>query len=355
MAGYCGLRRERQAGVDVIRTFVYPTQKASFVRRITNYLSFALSSTMTGSVLLGRSDYLMVESPPIFLGLSGAWLSRLKHARLIFNVSDLWPESAVRLGVLEPKSLSFRASAWLERFCYRWAWLITGQSKSIVASINERFPDRPTCHLSNGVDTRSFRPDLCTDNARSILNGNGRSVALYAGLHGLAQGLDQVLEAAAALSEKCNLQFVLVGDGPQKHALLEQAKQRNLSTVRFLDPRPACEMPALIAAADIVLVPLKMYIPGAVPSKLYEAMASGRAVVLIADGEAAEIVREHQAGIVVRPGDIQGLIEALRTLHEQPALRQTLGENGRRAAEQYFDRKKIVTRFIEHLEANLRA
>src|SRR5262249_39501732 len=127
------------------------------------------------------------------------------------------------------------------------------------------------------------------------------------------------------------------------------------STVRFLGSRPAHEMPALIAAADIVLVPLKMYIPGAVPSKLYEAMASGRVVVLIAEGEAAEIVREHQAGIVVRPGDIKGLMEALRTLHEQPALRQTLGENGRRAAEQYFDRKKIVTRFIEHLEANLRA
>jgi glycosyltransferase involved in cell wall biosynthesis len=88
-----------------------------------------------------------------------------------------------------------------------------------------------------------------------------------------------VLEAAAVLSEKCNVQFVLVGDGPQKQALLEQAKQRNLNTVRFLDPRPAYEMPALIAAADIVLVPLKMYIPGAVPSKLYEATASRRSRV----------------------------------------------------------------------------
>ena len=353
-SGYGGLlRREQQAGVNVIRTFIYPTQKASFVCRMTSYLSFTLSSIMTGSILLDQTDYLMVESPPIFLGLSGAWLSSLKHARLIFNVSDLWPESAVRLGVLRPQSPSFRVSAWLERFCYRRAWLITGQSKSILASINQRFPDRPTCHLSNGVDTRSFRPDLCTNDARAILNSNGRSVALYAGLHGLAQGLDQVLEAAAALREECNLQFVFVGDGPEKKALLEQARRRNLSSVRFLYPRPAAEIPALIAAADIVLVPLKMYIPGAVPSKLYEAMASGKAVVLVADGEAAEIVRQHQAGVVVKPGDIKGLMEALRTLNNQPSLRETLGRNGRRAAEQYFDRTKIATRFIEQLEANL--
>lgn len=353
-SGYGGLlRREQQGGVNVIRTFIYPTQNASFLRRMTNYLSFTLSSIITGSVLLSRADYLMVESPPLFLGLSGAWLSRLKHARLIFNVSDLWPESAVRLGVLQSKGLSFRTSAWLEEFCYRWAWLITGQSKSILANIRERFPDRATFHLSNGADTTRFHPNRQTDEARGSLKGNGRSVALYAGLHGLAQGLDQVLAAAAAIRDECGLQFVLIGDGPEKQALLEQAKKRNLSNVRFLDPRPADEIPALIASADVILVPLKMYIPGAVPSKLYEAMASGKAVVLLADGEAADIVRQYKAGIVVKPGDIKGLIQALRTLNDQPSLRRTLGQNGRRAAEQYFDRTKIATRFIEQLEANL--
>ena len=125
-----------------------------------------------------------------------------------------------------------------------------------------------------------FRPDVCADDARATLNGNGRAVALYAGLHGLAQGLDQVLEAAAALREECSLQFGFVGDGPEKQALLHsKLRQRNLSNVRFLDPRPAQDIPAFLAAADIILVPLKMYIPGAVPSKLYEAMASGKAVV----------------------------------------------------------------------------
>jgi glycosyltransferase involved in cell wall biosynthesis len=96
-----------------------------------------------------------------------------------------------------------------------------------------------------------------------------------------------------------------------------------------------------------------MYIPGAVPSKLYEAMASGRPVVLIADGEAADIVHAHQAGLVVEPGDIGGLVKALRALGSQPSLRQMLGGNGRRAAELSFDRSQIAARFIKHLESSL--
>jgi hypothetical protein len=140
--GYGGVwQREQRDGVNVIRTFIYPTQKADFLRRLTNYFSFVLSSGLLGSVLLGRADFLLVESPPLFLGLSGVWLSRLKRARLIFNVSDLWPQSAVELGMLRPGSLAFRVSAWLEAFCYRNAWLVSGQSKSILASITERFPD----------------------------------------------------------------------------------------------------------------------------------------------------------------------------------------------------------------------
>jgi glycosyltransferase involved in cell wall biosynthesis len=161
------------------------------------------------------------------------------------------------------------------------------------------------------------------------------------------------VDAADALRTEDDLKFILIGDGPEKHGLLQQARQRDVSNIRFLDPVPTAEMPELLAAADVVLVTLKMYIPGAVPSKLYEAMASGRPIVLVASGEAAEIVREHRAGIVVEPGDLAGLARALQTLRAQPYLRRTLGENGRRAAERHFDRAEIVTRFIEHLEANL--
>jgi glycosyltransferase involved in cell wall biosynthesis len=348
--GYGGLlRREVVGGVNVIRTFIYPTKKVRFVPRLANYFSFVLSSAVVGSFLLNSVDFLIVESPPLFLALSGFWLSRLKGARLIFNVADLWPQSAVQLGLLRSR-FALYLSRLLEAFSYRKAWLITGQSKGIIASISERFPQCPIFYLPNGVNPQRFQPSRCAGKTWSDCREN--CVVLYAGLHGLAQGLDQVLEAAEILNAESSIQFVLIGDGPEKQRLVKQAQLRFLPNVRFLDPLPAEEIPPLLAAADVVLVTLKTRIDGAVPFKLYEAMAAGRAVVLVAAGEAADIIRKHQAGIVVEPGDVRGLTNALKTLHAQPDLCRVLGSNGRQAAEQHFDWTKTASRFVEYLEAH---
>lgn len=351
-AGYGGLfKRECVNGVDIIRTFIYPTQKTDFLRRLTNYFSFVITSAVLGTFMLKPADVLLVESPPLFLGLSAVWLSFVKRARLIFNVSDLWPESAVQLGILRRNSLLHTVSSWLESFCYRRSWLVTGQSRSIINDIRQRFPDCRTYHLSNGVDTNRFA--VAGNDRAHRLNVNGDCVVMYAGLHGIAQGLDQVLKAAENLFEDHRFKFILIGDGPEKKMLMGQAAMRGLTNVEFQDPRRSEEIPALIAGCDIVLVPLTSYLLGAVPSKLYEAMASGRPIILVASGEASQIVNEHQAGITVEPGDVEGLVQALKTLLAQPQLRRTLGENGRRAAEQHFDRETIVSRFREFLEQKL--
>lgn len=357
-AGYGGAaRRETIDGVSVLRTWIVPTQRTNYAHRLANYFSFVGSSAAIGAAMEpGRSDYLLVESPPLFLGMSGAWLSRVQRARLIMNVSDLWPESAVRLGVVREGSFVHRASARLERWCYRRAWMITGQSREIVADIAGRMPGCRTYHLSNGVEVSEFGPEHAGREARAVLgvDGDGSCLALYAGLHGIAQGLPQLLAAASALEgERAPMDMVFIGDGPVKHDLQREAAARRLERVRFLDARPPAALPPLLASADILLVPLGMSIPGAVPSKLYEAMASGRAVVLVATGEAAAIVREHDAGLVVDPGDVAGLAAALRTLRDDPVRRRTLGENGRRAAVQFFDRSRIAARFIDTLEAAL--
>jgi glycosyltransferase involved in cell wall biosynthesis len=275
---------------------------------------------------------------------------------MVFNVSDLWPESPVRLGVLRAGSLGHRIATWIEGLCYRHASVVSGQTKTIVANIADRFPQCRTYHFSNGVNTRVFQPERRTSAARAALGAESPDacVALYAGLHGLAQGLDQVLDAAATLRTDPRLRLVLVGDGPAKEKLVQRTREQNLSNVRFLAPLPSDQVPPLVASADIVLVPLVTYIPGATPSKLYEAMASGRPVVLVASGEPAAFVREHNAGIVVAPGDGPGLVEALRTLSADAALRQQLGANGRRAAERLFDKVDIDNAFIEYLERNVR-
>jgi len=354
--GYGGMcRREQRDGVSVIRSFVYPTQRTAFAHRMTNYLSFVVSSAVFGTFLLHELDYLMVESPPPFLGLTGTWLSRLKRTRMVFNVSDLWPETPIELGALRRHSPAHRLSKWLERFCYRQAWAVSGQSHEIVADISRRFPHCRTFHLSNGVDTETFRPDRATPAARQLLGADGRCLVLYAGLHGVAQGLELVVAAAEDLSPESGVSVVLMGDGPQKAQLVRRAAERTPGAVRFLDSRPHAEMPAILAAADVALVTLARPIHGAVPSKLYEAMSSGRPVVLIADGEGAQIVRKHAVGLVVRPGDAAGLARALQTLAADADLRGRMGANGRAAAIREFDRTKITGRFIEFLEQHLPA
>jgi glycosyltransferase involved in cell wall biosynthesis len=256
--------------------------------------------------------------------------------------------------VLREDSFAFRVSQRLERFCYRKSWLVTGQSKSILESVTRRFPGVRVFHLSNGVDTSRFRPGSKTSEERAQLCTNGDFLAVYAGLHGLAQGLEQLLDAAEVLKPGGGFQFVLIGDGPQKAALQERARSRQLDHVRFLDPRSADEMPALLASADALLVPLKGIITGAVPSKLYEGMGSGRPVILMADGEAADVVNETNAGIVVEPGNIAGIAEALRRLRADTQLGAAMGENGRKAALERFDRDRIAQGFIDYLEAGLR-
>ena len=353
--GYGGFfRREEEDGVTVLRCFVYPTQSVAVLRRLLNYFSFVFSSLAVGLALLPRVDYLLTESPPLFLGLSGYVLSRVKRGRWIFNVSDLWPETALRLGVIREGWASRLASA-LEAFCYRKAWLVSTQTRGMQEDIGRRFPRSRTYHLSNGVDASNFSPDRRSEQMRRHLSGdeagaNGHCLAIYAGLHGLAQGLDQILEAAKQLENQSSLSFILVGDGPEKQALMEKSRSVGLRNVRFLDAVPANQMAPLLASADLALVPLKLALPGAAPSKLYEAMGAGVPIVLIAGGEAADIVRESKAGVVVPYGDTALLAEALKMLAADPEKRRQLGSAGRQAALSRFDRRTITAAFAEYLE-----
>ncbi|NOT61803.1 MAG: glycosyltransferase family 4 protein [Acidobacteria bacterium] len=345
-AGYSGFYCEETIqGAKVLRTFIYPTQKVAFIPRITSYLSFTLSSLLIGAIKLPASDYLLVESPPLFLGFTAYILSKLKRAKFIFNVSDLWPESAVQLGVLAPDSLMHRVSLAIEKFCYHQSWLVTGQSRGIIEDIQQRFPDCHVFHLSNGVDTKLFVPTVGQSD-------DSTCTATYAGLHGIAQGLDQIISAAELLRTE-NCRFVLVGDGPEKQELKARAQRAALNNVAFLDSKPKNEIPSLLASADILLVTLKKYIPGAVPSKLYEAMACGKPVIFVGEGEGATIVKENNTGLVVIPGDITGLADALRRLSREPALRAELGNNGRQTAVSHFDRQNIISRFVDYLEKHL--
>jgi glycosyltransferase involved in cell wall biosynthesis len=177
-------------------------------------------------------DIVFTESPPLFLAVSGWLLSRLKKARWVLNVSDLWPDSAKYIGMLSDRSLVYRALEAIAHFFYRRAWLVTGQSKEIVAEIKRQVPSVKSYHLSNGVDLAAFDPRMRSEEIRKRLLKNGEMGFVYAGLHGFFQGLDQILLAAEKLKGE-PVQFVLVGDGPEKKRLVETSRVLGLGMLPF--------------------------------------------------------------------------------------------------------------------------
>ena len=344
-SGYGGLlRREEQDGVSIIRTFIYPTKSVGTVRRLTNYFSFVLSSLVIGAFLLPKVDFVLTESPPLFLGISGWILSRLKGARWILNASDLWLESLRSFGVVRDGSLIDKLLSDMALFLYRKAWLVTGQSEEIVTEIQRQVPSGRVYHLSNGVDVRSFHPKKRDESIRQRYLRDGEVGFVYAGLHGFFQGLDQIILAADRLRDE-PVRFLFFGDGSEKDVLVKMAQDRQLKNVDFHAPIPKDHVAAILASMDVAVIPLKKEIRGSVPSKIYEAMASNRPILLVANGEARRIVEKSGAGIAVNPGDTEGLLHAVHKLASQPAECARMGHAGRVAAENFYNRIRIAENF----------
>ncbi len=333
-----------------VRVPLFPSQRG-FVRRLASYFSFVGTASLLGPSRCARPDLLLCESPPLFLGLTARYLARRWRCPYVFNVSDLWPASAVHMGVVRAGSLPVRMAERLELWLYRGAAAITGQSSEIIDAVRERVPDHTTAVITNGVEPSRFGPDQTDQEAHTLLGNEPGPIFLYAGLLGLAQGLDQVLDVALALPEDTPGRLVLVGDGPLREHLEARVHDEHITRVRLLPAQPRERVPALLAVADIALISLGRTLPGAVPSKIYEAMASALPILLIAGGEPASRVTRAPSGIAVEPGDLTAITAAWKHLACDPELRASLGTAGRREAEVRYSRAAIA----DHLDTVLRS
>ena len=222
--------REEKDGICIHRSWILPCNKRSFFFRLASYLSFSLSSLFIGLMKTRKVDIVFTESPPLFLAASGWLLARLKKARWVLNVSDLWPDSAKYIGMLSDRNLIYRVLEAMAHFLYRRAWLVTGQSKEIVAEIERQVPSVKIHHLSNGVDLTAFDPRKRSEEIRQRFLKDGEIGFIYAGLHGFFQGLDQILLVAEKLKDE-PVRFILVGDGPEKKRLEEMSEGLGLRNV----------------------------------------------------------------------------------------------------------------------------
>lgn len=337
-------RREDRHGVSVVRVWSYVSPNKGFLRRILSQLSFGCLAAFLARGRIARPDVIVVQSPPLFDAIAGRMLARRYHCPFVFTVSDIWPESAVQLGALRNR-LAIWLAERLEWSTYRRAGAVWCVTRGIREQLGQRgVAAEKLFLLTNGVDTSVFRPQPQAE-ARAALGWDERFTLLYAGTIGLAQGLGTVLDAAELLRRQGDIRVVLAGDGATKAALVADAHRRGLDNVTFLDAQPHATMPTLIAAADACLASLRKVplFEGALPSKMYEAMACGRPLVLAVGGEARELIEcEAGAGVYVEPEDPAALADTLMRLRDDPARREEYGRRGRAFVEARFERHTLV-------------
>ena len=345
---------EEMEGLKVHRSSIFVSKNKSIIKRLQNYFSFVWSSYIIGRKKLDSNyDFILCESPPLFLGISAYLLSKNKKAKMIFNVSDLWPESAEKLGLVTNK-LFLKLATILEEFLYRKSVLITGQTQGIVENISTRFPQKNVYWLPNGVDLQLYNPENIISNWREE-NGFfiNELLLLYAGIIGYAQGLEIILKAAKKTEGNPEIKYLLLGSGPEKDKLLLLKKELNLNNVFFLDLVPKSKMPEIVKAVDIALVPLKKLdlFLGAIPSKIFENSAMKKALLLGVDGEAKELfINKGKAGMFFEPENESDLAEKAIYLNANRDKIEEFGMNGRKYVEEFFNRNKIANDFYEELK-----
>lgn len=347
------LARERLDGARVVRSAVYAAPNRGFARRLGGHLSFAFSALATAPAT-GPADVVVVETPPLFLSGAAVAYAKAKRARLVLNVADLWPDSAIELGALNSPA-AIRAARVVERAAYRSAAAIACPTEGIFKTLESRPESQGKAALMRpAVDLDRFHPG-----ANGGPPGGGPADAplrlLYAGTVGMAHGLGTLLDAAELLAARPGapaLEVTIAGDGAEGEALRQRLAHSGLGNVRMLGAVPADEIPRLYAEADAAVVMLRdvPLFHGALPTKMLEAMAAGRPVVLAARGEAAQAIEAAGAGVVVAPEDPAALAEAFAGLAADPQRRTALGAAGRAAVEREFGRDPWLDRWQALLE-----
>lgn len=326
---------ERIAGVRVVRTWLRPSNSARAFPRLVSYLTFVVTSLLFGTPGMGRRDIVFIESPPLFLVLPGLLIGRMARARIVMNVSDVWPETALRIG-LQMRRVPLWLLRRLERLGYEQSDLVTTTTPKAGESIADRFPHVSTVVIPGGTDLELFRPSRRSNTLRATLGvGEGDFLVGYCGLHGLFQGLEVVVQAAAVLRDSPRIKFVLAGDGPTKATLVELATAAGLDNVTFKEPLTRNQVGELVASFDLALVPLAAELPGTMPSKVYETLACGVPLIVCEGCEAASLVRDLGLGRAVRPLDADALVEAIVDLLGDPAELNRIGLNAREVAKRY--------------------
>ena len=329
--------------------------KKNLWRRALGFVGFSVISVVAG-LRAGRAsngkkrvDAVIAMSPPLTLGLSGWLIAKGRRAPLLFNIQDVFPDAAIETGAIKNKSV-IAASRLLEKISYRAARVVTVLSDDLRENISAKLPaahSEKVVVIPNFVDTEAIQPLGRMTQYRHDLGIDDRPVVMYAGNVGFSQSLNLLIEAAREFPEAA---FVVNGSGAARTSLELEAKE--LKNVIFGDYQPSERLAEVLATADIHVVLLKKGLGRvSVPSKTYSIMASGRAVVAAIDPgtEVVRLIEGAQCGVAVPPDDPTALIEAVRSLLDDPSRIRQMGERAREFVEHVASPAAVAQRYVEVL------
>jgi len=347
--------RETMDGIDVIRVWTYITANEGFLRRTLDYLSFMLAAT-PASLRVAPFDVVVATSPQFFTACAGYLVGKLRRAPFVFELRDLWPESIRAVGAMK-ESAFIDLLEKVELFLYRKAALIVPVTHSFKRRLGERGIDTSKIHVvTNGADLSLFQPREKDSDLAGTLGLTGKFVAGYIGTHGLAHGLETLLDAARLLQQQGHdeIHLLLLGNGASKAALQARAAELKLRNVTFLDTVPKLEVVRYWSLLDVSIIHLRKtdLFTTVIPSKLFECMAMGIPILHGVQGESAEIVERERVGLTFEPGNAKDLGDRLIALSHDRNLVREFGANGVKAALK-FDRSHLARHLLQRIEEYL--
>jgi len=347
------MREGEIEGIRIIQFNLEYSNYMSLQRRAWMFLRYALRSV--GLAMKMDYDLLFATSTPLTAGIPGIFARPFRRKPFVFEVRDLWPELPKAMGVVK-NPLVLAGMSVLEWMSYRAASACIALAPGIKDGIAKRSPrDLAIATIPNGCDLDLFQPGRREDLDLPGVKPND-CVAVFTGAHGMANGLDAVLDAARVLVSRGRNDIVLVfiGDGKLKPALVGRAKAEGLENCRFFDPMPKNRLNRVVSCCDVgmmILDDVPAFYYGTSPNKFFDYISSGLPVLNNYPGWLADLINEHRCGVTVPPRNPEAFADALCALADDPKLRREYGENARFLAEQKFSRDRLANEFVDWLEA----
>lgn len=350
--------KEFYQNVDVIRCHVSESYNSNFLGRLWAYFSFVFSSIYAGLFKTkGKYDVILVTSPPLFVGITAYFLSLVKRIPFVFEVRDLWPESAIDTGVLNNK-LIIRFAYWFEDFMYNKAALINVLTPAFKTKLTGKgVPSDKIIFIPNAADfslARKVQEDFDEMAFKKELGLQNKFVITYVGAHGVANHLIQLLDAAELLKDT-NVVFQLIGSGMKKQVLIHEKEKRKLSNVIFRDPVPKTEVFKYILASDMGTSVLKKVdtFKTIYSNKTFDYMSCKKPILLAIDGVSRELVEAANCGVYVEPENIESIVSGVKMCMEMTDKLKMMGDSGYDYATKYFDRTTLAQTYLQKINTNV--